>query len=176
MPFLQCSDRTIVSAVKQAAWSPNKDLIACLTQDSQLHAYREFPTFTRIWSLSFQSEPTALCWHPDGMRLAVGHVDGSTSVISAENGRTQLQVRHCMSSAICYARCKLQTRPDQDAPCVLHCAKQWCALPCQYVAVAAHKRLSHAYVAWPDPVASATHAKQPCTRCSQMPPPQQLSA
>ena len=100
MPFLQASDRTIVSAVKQAAWSPNKDLIACLTQDSQLHAYREFPTFTRIWSLSFQSEPTALCWHPDGMRLAVGHADGKTSVISAENGLTQLQVRntHCADS------------------------------------------------------------------------------
>lgn len=93
MPFLQTSDRTVVSAVKHAAWSSNKDLIACLTHDGQLHAYREFPSFQRIWSLSFQSEPTSLCWHPDGVRLALGHGDGSVSVIAAEDGHTQMQVR-----------------------------------------------------------------------------------
>jgi WD40 repeat protein len=93
MPFLLSSDKTVVNAVHQAAWSPGKDLIACLTQDSQLHAYREFPSFQRIWALSFQSEPTSMCWRPDGIRLAVGHEDGSVSIIDAENGNTELQVR-----------------------------------------------------------------------------------
>ena len=100
MPFLQTSDRTVVSPIKQAAWSPNKDLIACLTQDCQLHTYREFPSFQRIWSLSFQSEPTAVCWHPDGVRLAVGHSDGSVSVIDVEAGHTQMRVRKLTKRAI----------------------------------------------------------------------------
>lgn len=95
MPFLLSSDKTVINAVDQAAWSPGKDLIACLTQDSQLHAYREFPSFQRIWALSFQSEPTAICWRPDGVHLAVGHEDGSISIIDAENGNTEMQVREC---------------------------------------------------------------------------------
>lgn len=95
MPFLLSSDKTVINAVDQAAWSPGKDLIACLTQDSQLHAYREFPSFQRIWALSFQSEPTAMCWRPDGVHLAVGHEDGSISIIDAENGNTEMQVREC---------------------------------------------------------------------------------
>lgn len=93
MPFLLSSDKTVINAVDQAVWSPGKDLIACLTQDSQLHAYREFPSFQRIWALSFQSAPVAMCWRPDGIRLAVGHEDGSISIIDAENGNTEMQVR-----------------------------------------------------------------------------------
>ena len=92
MPFLLSSDKQVVNAVQQAAWSPGKDLIACLTQDSQLHAYREYPSFQRIWALSFQSKPTTMCWRPDGIRLAVGHEDGSLSTIDAENGNTEMQV------------------------------------------------------------------------------------
>ena len=91
MPFTQTSDRTVVSAIKHTAWSPNKDLLACLAQDSQVHAYRAFPSFQRIWSLSFESEPCALCWHPDGVRLALGHCNGSVSVIAAEDGHTQMK-------------------------------------------------------------------------------------
>jgi WD40 repeat protein len=93
MSFVQLSDRTVVSAIKHTEWSPNKDLLACITQDCQLHAYRAFPSFQRMWSLSFESEPTTLCWHPDGVRLALGHSDGSVSVIEAEDGRAQMQVR-----------------------------------------------------------------------------------
>jgi WD40 repeat protein len=92
MPFLISSDKTVVNAIQQAAWSPGKDLIACLTLDSQLHAYREFPSFQRIWAVSFQSEPTSMCWRPDGIRLAVGHDDGSVSMIDAENGNTEMKV------------------------------------------------------------------------------------
>lgn len=103
----------MVSAIKLAQWSPNKDLIACLTQDCQLHAYREYPSFQRIWSLSFQNEPTALCWHPDGVRLGLGHSNGSVSVIDAEDGRSAMQVRArlCVRAVRGAARVRFKAAP-----------------------------------------------------------------
>lgn len=92
IPFYVNSDKTATSTVRQAEWSPSRDLLACLTQDCQLHAYR-LTNFQRIWALSFESEATTLCWQPDGERIAVGHKDGTVSVIAAENGDTLLQVR-----------------------------------------------------------------------------------
>ena len=91
VPFFLSIDRTVSTAVKQAEWSPTRDLLACLTQDCQVHAYR-LTNFQCIWALSFESEATTLCWQPDGEHIAVGHADGSVSIISTENGETKLQV------------------------------------------------------------------------------------
>lgn len=119
MPFYVSSDRTVVNAIKHALWSPNRDLIACLTHDCQLHAFREFPSFQRIWALSFQSEPTAICWQPDGVRLAVGHSDGNVSIIDAENGDTLVQTRAQEQPIACLAWSSTRLR-DKEGSQLVH--------------------------------------------------------
>lgn len=45
--------------------------------------------WSRLWSSSFESPPCCLCWRPDGRALAVGHLDGSVSILDVEDGSIQ---------------------------------------------------------------------------------------
>ena len=42
----------------------------------------------RLWAVTPEPPATALCWRPDGMALAVGHQDGTVSILDAENGES----------------------------------------------------------------------------------------
>jgi anaphase-promoting complex subunit 4 len=77
-------DKSLSCAVKIAAWNPEKDLLAMVTQDHQLLVHRF--NWQRLWAVSPDQRVTAICWRPDGKALAVGHHDGSIAIRDVENG------------------------------------------------------------------------------------------
>ncbi len=68
--------------MKIAAWNPEKDLLAMVTQDHQLLVHRF--NWQRLWAVSPDQRVTAICWRPDGKALAVGHHDGSIAIRDVE--------------------------------------------------------------------------------------------
>eukprot|EP00891_Asterochloris_glomerata_P000844 jgi/Astpho2/844/fgenesh1_pg.00016_%23_68_t len=62
------------------------DLLALASSDGQLCLHRL--NWQRLWAVTPEPPATALCWRPDGMALAVGHQDGTVSILDAENGES----------------------------------------------------------------------------------------
>lgn len=65
------------------------DLLAIATIDCQVMLQRLIwhpINWQQLWSLSLEAAASALCWQPDGKRLAVGQADGSIAILSVEYG------------------------------------------------------------------------------------------
>lgn len=55
----------------------------------------------RLWAVTPEPPATALCWRPDGMALAVGHQDGTVSILDAENGESLNQGKMVTGGVCC---------------------------------------------------------------------------
>ncbi|EPS73153.1 hypothetical protein M569_01601, partial [Genlisea aurea] len=85
VPFQLQLDKPLASQVKIAAWNPEKDLLAMVTEDSKLHLHRF--NWQRLWTASPAKHITSICWRPDGKAIAVGLDDGAISLHDVENGK-----------------------------------------------------------------------------------------
>lgn len=67
-----------------AAWNPEKDLLAMVTDDSKILLHRF--NWQRLWTITPSSGRciTSLCWRPDGKAIAVGLDDGTLSLYDVE--------------------------------------------------------------------------------------------
>eukprot|EP00899_Mesostigma_viride_P024410 jgi/Mesvir1/5153/Mv15295-RA.1 len=62
------------------------DLLALYLSDGQLCIYRL--NWQRLWIITPERKVVAMCWSPDGRRLACGHADGVVSILDIEQGET----------------------------------------------------------------------------------------
>eukprot|EP00249_Psilotum_nudum_P016685 c25944_g1_i2 orf=60-2372(+) len=92
-------DKALSSSIQKAAWNPEKDLLAMVTNDQQLVLHRF--NWQRLWAISPEKKATCICWRPDGKALAVGHEDGSISLHDVENGDLLQQISTHQSSVQC---------------------------------------------------------------------------
>ena len=94
--FVLSLDRKLHSDLLLVALCPTQDLIACWSRDPlfSLSCYRL--NWQKVWTHSpteSQSEPTALCWHPEAGLLATGFADGYLSIVDTERGEVRSKVK-----------------------------------------------------------------------------------
>lgn len=77
--------------VERTVWSPAMDLLAVLTKDGQLALHRL--NWQKLWSNTFDTGAVDICWKPNGKAIAVGHEDGTVSLLDVENGDLLKSVR-----------------------------------------------------------------------------------
>ena len=83
---------TVSQSVRVLACCPTMDLVA-LSTTHQLVVYRAL-VFKTLWShpVSSLKPLTALCWHPDGKSLAIGHASGEILMLGVEDGQVLSKV------------------------------------------------------------------------------------
>ena len=94
--FVLSLDKKLHSDLLPVALCPTQDLIACWSRDPlfSLSCYRL--NWQKVWTHSptdVQSEPTALCWHPDAGLLASGFADGYLLIVDTERGEVRSKVK-----------------------------------------------------------------------------------
>jgi WD40 repeat protein len=89
--FTQLQDISVTSETTLVSWCPTMDVCAVVSADGQLHLHRM--DWQLLWSDVPQSMITALCWHPTGKSLAVGHNDGSFKIMDTESGHVKATQR-----------------------------------------------------------------------------------
>jgi hypothetical protein len=85
--------RNLGSDVVNMEWCPTMDLIALVTADSQLMVHRPGGWQRLFLQSAFDHPVTCLAWQPDGQVLAVGHADGSITLLGVEEGEQLGQLR-----------------------------------------------------------------------------------
>ena len=85
--FTQLQDISVTSETNLVSWCPTMDVCAVVSADGQLHLHRM--DWQLLWSEVPQSMITALCWHPTGKSLAVGHKDGTFRILDTETGNVK---------------------------------------------------------------------------------------
>ncbi|KAG7542010.1 WD40-repeat-containing domain superfamily [Arabidopsis thaliana x Arabidopsis arenosa] len=83
IPFQLQFDKPIPFQIKIAAWNPEKDLLAMVTEDSKIMLHRF--NWQRLWTISPGKPVTSLCWRPHGKAIAVGLEDGTIAL--HDNGK-----------------------------------------------------------------------------------------
>ncbi len=114
--FEVLATKSLPAEVGAMEWCPTMDLLALVSVDSQLFVHRGTQGWQRLFKESDFDHPiTCVAWRPDGQVLAVGHSDGSTTLLGVEQGEPLGSSREQHSSALTMLRWVPANEPAEEA-------------------------------------------------------------